>query len=84
MGCGSGALGGQIPVDLSPHSTGCALTACSQTGFADRLQKLLGLVLVIGTVPWAVSGSLWVCLCGNDGVLQALSKRGGHNMDTTC
>ena len=24
-------------MDLSPHSTGCALTACSQTGFADWL-----------------------------------------------
>jgi hypothetical protein len=39
MGCGSGALGGQTPVDLSPHSTGCALTACSQTGFADWLPE---------------------------------------------
>ena len=43
----------------------------SQIGF----QELLGLVLVTGAFPWAVSGSLWVCLCGNNVVLQALSKK---------
>ena len=43
----------------------------SQIGF----QKLLGLALVIGTVPWAVSGSLWVGLCDINGVLHALSKK---------
>ena len=49
----------------------------SQIGF----QELLGLVLVTGTFPWAVSGSLWVGFCDNDGVLHALSKGGGHNTE---
>ena len=49
----------------------------SQIGF----QELLGLVLVLGTFPDLVSGSLWVGFCDNDGVTHALSKGGGHNTE---
>ena len=47
----------------------------SQIGF----QELLGLVLVLGTFPFAVSGSLWVGFCDNDGVSFAVAKGGGRN-----
>ena len=47
----------------------------AQIGF----QELLGVVLVLGTFPHLVAGSLWVGFGDNDGITHALAKGGGHN-----